>query len=181
MLATFGDGNDPIRTNETAFALLRVCRQVYTESAALPYTLNIFATHCRVERDVFAAVLNFVQLEAIQTVEIWNPYIMDAINGTGFGGCTAGKCQGPGCSIDQNYHTRSRTVPVMPFSLLFPNLRKIRVEGGGSGSDLEKLNEPARRLGMENWKDYVKMRERGGVEAVEIIYSQPHQLGLELS
>jgi hypothetical protein len=68
----------------------------------------------------------------------------------------------------------------MPFSVLFPNLRKIRVEGGGPGSHVDNLGELARSVGMESWKNYVKMRERGGVEAVEIIHSQPYSLGVEL-
>jgi hypothetical protein len=31
-----------------AFALLRVCRQVYAETVALPYALNTFVAICRV-------------------------------------------------------------------------------------------------------------------------------------
>jgi hypothetical protein len=137
-----------------AFALLRVCRQTYAETAALPYALNTFVAICRVEREIFAAARNFGQLEAIQTVHMRNPYLIDAINRTDFGGCSAGGCTNSRCRdltrIGYNYQHPSVPMLAMPFSLLLPNLRKICIDGRGIFSDVVELGELAQRVGMED-------------------------------
>jgi hypothetical protein len=60
-VAEVWDLDDPDRQDgiTDALALLRVCRQIYAETAVLPYALNSFVATCRVDRDYFAAVRNF--------------------------------------------------------------------------------------------------------------------------
>jgi hypothetical protein len=163
------DPNQPGEIRD-AFALLRVCRQTYSGTAVLPYALNSFVAMCRLERDSFAAALNFGQLDAIQTMEVRNPYLIDSINSAGFGGCSASESCTSGCRVfmaAEGYQHRSVSM-AMPFLLVFPNLRKICVGGESIGNDVAKLGELAQRAGLVDWKEYVLMREREGVEVVEI-------------
>ncbi|KAI4662034.1 uncharacterized protein J4E78_004825 [Alternaria triticimaculans] len=57
----------------------------------------------------------------------------------------------------------------MPFTLLFPNLRRIwiEVDVAETGSDVHFVKLLAQHAGFNDWKDYVTMRERGVLEVVE--------------
>jgi hypothetical protein len=78
----------PITENE--FALTRVCRQIYADTALLPYSLNTFVFTCRVDRDRWVSRRCFAHLSASTTIEIRNAWLCDAINGTNQGGCFKG-------------------------------------------------------------------------------------------
>jgi hypothetical protein len=154
---------------EPSFLLPNVCRHIYTKIAVLPYALSMFGVACRIDRDEFVGNRNPAQLEAIQTIQVCNSFLFDAINGTGFGGCSRldHEC---GCLHDKSMHHRYSPIPLaMPFTLLFPNLRRICIEGRVTepDSDVDIVNRLAQHAGFNDWKDYVTMRERAGVDVVE--------------
>jgi hypothetical protein len=154
---------------EPLFLLPYVCCQIYTETAIIPCALSMFAVACRIDRDDFVGNRNQAQLQAIQTIQVCNPFLFDAMNGTGFGGCSR-HGYGRGCLHDKSlYHQDSPLSLVMPFTLLFPNLRRIYIKSRvtESNSDVDIVNRLAQHMGFSDWKDYVTMREHGGVEVVE--------------
>jgi hypothetical protein len=155
------------------FALTRICRDIYAETALLPYSLNCFVFHCHIDRETFMRNRSYIQLQAVRTIGIMNAYIVGAINGTDMGNChwrcDATLCRqtapkGPSFS---HFRTRAEAPPPMvPFSMTFPKLRKIVIEEGGC--DKAKLVEMAQRTGAADWKAFVKMREREEVEVVAL-------------
>jgi len=56
---------------------------------------------------------------------------------------------------------------LLPFSVLFPKLRKIVVVEAHNG-DESKLTEMAQLAGATDWKAFVKMRERSDAEVVRM-------------
>ena len=164
--------DDPYDWTQEEFALTRVCRQIFAETALLPYSMNRFSFHCRLERDNWAARLTSAQLQAVRTIEISNPYVFDAINGTQMGYCHY-DCQGLACRNLAEGNSRSwfQNRPpasswLMPFSVMFPNLRQIVVDA--KFFDLATLKEMAQLAGTADWKTFMKLRERDDVEVVEI-------------
>jgi hypothetical protein len=89
-------------------------------------------------------------------VKTQNAYISDSINRSGLGGCQAW-CE--------NQCSGSSALTVL-FSTLFPKLRRIGivVSYGTSDYALEDIKYIAQELGMSDWKDFVKMKERAGVQ-----------------
>jgi len=166
-----GDDYKPGELRKLAFVLPYVCRQIYTETAVLPYALNTFVVSCRSYRDAFAGNRNQAQLEAIQTIQVNNPFLFDSVNGTGFGGCSR-YARGCSCPVDRtSFRSHSPPPLAMPFTLLFPNLRRIWIEVDvtETGSDVHFVKLLAQHAGFNDWKDYVTMRERGVLEVVEVV------------
>lgn len=158
------------------FALTRGSRQIYAETALLPYSLNCFTFACWLDRDNWAARRNYAQLHAVRTIEIMNAYLVDGINGTHMGECDHGG-RGHMCGLILS----DRTAPgrlgriyypprqLLPISVLFPKPRKIVVVEEHERVE-SKLTEMAQLAGATDWKAFVKMRERSEVEVV----AMPH-------
>jgi hypothetical protein len=60
----------------------------------------------------------------------------------------------------------------MPFSALFPNLRRISISVSNDPFEgtptLAILENMAKQAGFDGWKELVKMKERDGLEVVEV-------------
>jgi hypothetical protein len=66
----------------------------------------------------------------------------------------------------------STSVPaaqLMPFSLVFPKLKKIVL----TEREISVLQYLAKDVGYRTWVEYVKMREWDSVEVVEVMSSVP--------
>jgi hypothetical protein len=163
----------PINSNE--FALTHVCRQIYADTALLPYSLNTFVFTCRVDRDRWVSRRCFAHLSAITTIEIRNAWLCDAINGTNQGGCFTGCWEEEKSVCDRlsgGWEENDACVAaaqLMPFSLVFRGLERILV-GREERTVVGYLAEEA---GCRDWKEYVLMREREGVEVLEVESAVP--------
>lgn len=146
---------------ELDFALLLNCRQIYVEAKDLLYPTKDFVFYCRHYRDAWAVYRTPEQLAAVRMVKTPNAYIFDSINMSGMGGCQAwceNQCSG----------SLALTVP---FSTLFPNLKRIGIVVSYAMHDcaLEDIKYIAQEVGMSDWKDFVKMRERASVEVAVVV------------
>lgn len=120
------------RCANNVFVLPYVCRQIYTETATLPYALNLPVVRCHEERDASVASRNFARLEAIRKVYIGRSSLVDAINGTNSRCCQRRDicywcCTNvwePPAAFPE---TEVRQILLMPFSLVFPNLRRLYI------------------------------------------------------
>jgi len=145
--------NRPDEITVLDFSLLLVCRQIYAETACLPYSCNEFSFSCYLSRDEWASLLCDARWEAIRSVQIEGPCLIDGIDNDG------------GCQDEIEG-------PVTPFSTIFPNLRRIGVSADpnrpGKNRTVDMFEHMARQAGMADWVEWVQLKERADVEVVEL-------------
>jgi hypothetical protein len=96
--------------------------------------------------------------------------LYDAINSTAMGGCSNGfhVAGWEGACDRKHLEAIVPAAQLMSFSLVFPNLKMFMVI-----DRVFRLNVLSKVTECKDWVEYVKMRERDGVEVVEVESAVP--------